>query len=337
MSRWIIVTEADARYGPLIDGLVASIREHSAGQHAAIGIFDLGLEQSQRDRFLDDGIVVLEPGWNFDLGHLKTPPKAHLKWLTSLPFLPRYFPGFDIYVHIDSDCWVQDWSAVELLLASASETGFAVVPEIDRCYSAIIGNMSIVEHNYRCLRYCFDETSTRRLQHYPMVNSGVFAGRADAPHWILWSDLLGQIMASADEAYFYSEQVALHAVVWGGLAATALLPAWCNWMCYRALPMCSEDGSVLTEPQPPFRPLGIIHLAGRLHKNGRWPLVGRDGLQHDRSLRYRGHVEGGDAPELKVVYPDDLVWGNLATSDRRVARSPDLRGAGESPPGRAPL
>ena len=29
----------------------------------------------------------------------------------------KYFPGYQIYIHMDADAWVQDWVAVELYVA----------------------------------------------------------------------------------------------------------------------------------------------------------------------------------------------------------------------------
>lgn len=329
MAEWIITTEADARYAPLLEGLLASIGAAGAGRGAAVGVLDIGLEAPQRERLRAQGIAVRDPGLSYDFSHYKAPPPAYARALTAFPFLPRLFPGYALYLHLDSDTWIQDWSAVELCLASARESGFAVTPEIDRCYRPKIGNLSIDEFMYRCLRYCFNEASTRFLMQFPMINSGVFAARADAPHWRVWGDLLGQIVAQKNEYYFYAEQAAMHATMWSRELEAALLPAWCNWLCQRALPMCSEDGRVLTEPQPPYRPLGIVHLAGATQKNGRWPLKDRKGAIHTRSLRYGGDA-AGEFPEIPVEIPADINWGGLAWSDLR-RRAPEPAPAADRP------
>ena len=46
-----------------------------------------------------------------------TSSKDGYKALTARPFLPRYFPGFDLYLWIDGDCWVQQGDAIALFLA----------------------------------------------------------------------------------------------------------------------------------------------------------------------------------------------------------------------------
>lgn len=319
MPRWIITTEADARYAPLVDELIASIRASEVGRQAAIGLLDLGLAQEQRERYRAAGVKVRAAHWDYPVGHFAAPPPSYLKGITARTFLPRYFPGYDLHLHLDSDAWVQDWAAVELCLASAWEIGFAVVPEIDRCYIEITGTVSQSELAYRCMRDFFDETSSRRLQDRPMINSGVFAARADAPHWQMWRDFLAQIVAGGTDFKFFAEQAALHAAIWARKLPTAFLPAWCNWLCFRALPMCSDDGSVLTELQPPYRNLGIVHLAGGHMKNGLWPIQDRKGGTHLRSLRYGGDA-GSGAPEVRVELPDDLNLGNVAWIDGRAER-----------------
>jgi hypothetical protein len=67
-------------------------------------------------------------------------------------------------------------------------------------------------------------------------------------------------------------------------------------MCNRALPFCSEDGTVLHEPQPPFDRLGIVHMAGPM-KNGEQKLTDLAGGSWTRSLRFRADARrAGAAP-----------------------------------------
>src|SRR5207249_8288905 len=96
--------------------------------------------------------------------------------------------------------------------------------------------------------------------HYPLLNCGVFSATADAPHWGAWQRYLGNIIAKHKTYYFASEQIALNAAIIQDRLVTALLPSRCNWMCNRAIPRSINGGTILVEPNPPFVPLGIIHL-----------------------------------------------------------------------------
>jgi hypothetical protein len=43
-------------------------------------------------------------------------------------------PADRLYLWIDADTWVQEWSAVKMMLATAERGARAICPAIDRCY-----------------------------------------------------------------------------------------------------------------------------------------------------------------------------------------------------------
>jgi len=310
MTRFIITSAADANYGELAAQLIASIRAMPAGERIPIGLIDVGLEPQQRDWFRQSGVEVIEAGWDYDFSAYAVAPKRHLQALTTRPHLPRYFPGYEVYLYIDADAWLQDWAAIELYVSAAVERGFAITPEVDRSYRMIYGNMSENDLKLTTYRQYFDEESTRRLAALPQLNGGVFAARASAPHWKTWHDLmvhiyaaLGRYQALDPQTLFYAEQACLNAAVWHMQEPTAFLPAWCNWLCHRALPRCSHDGSILFEPNPPYRRLGIVHMTGG-SKNNRLELRDAENRCHMRWLRYLG-TEG--AAPRPVVLPMRLA------------------------------
>ena len=83
----------------------------------ALGILDCGLTEEQRAWFAGAG----RDSSSCRSGTSTFPARAKLKdgykALTARPFLPRYFPGFDLYLWIDADCWVQQGDAMALFLA----------------------------------------------------------------------------------------------------------------------------------------------------------------------------------------------------------------------------
>ncbi|HXP74651.1 MAG TPA: hypothetical protein VN823_10945 [Stellaceae bacterium] len=310
MARFIIVTAADANYGELAAQLIASIRAMPEGKDVAIGLIDAGLDAQQRDRFREVGVDVIEAGWDYDFSGHAVPPKRYLLALTTRPHLPRYFPGYDVYLHIDADAWLQDWTAIELYVSAAEERGFSIAPEVDRSYSMIHGNTSDNEVKYLTYRQYFVEETARRLTVLPQLNGGVFAGRVSAPHWKTWHDLMVRVYASLaqnpaldPQTLFYAEQACLNGALWHMPEPPAFLPAWCNWLCHRALPRCSEDGSILFEPNPPYRKLGIVHLTGGA-KNQQFELRDARNGRHVRWLHYLGSEGSRPRP---VVLPMRLA------------------------------
>lgn len=258
--RFAIVTAGDDAYLPLLQGLVRSIRGCPQGAVAPIVVLDVGLGPAARDWLGAQDVRCVAPGWDH---RPDRPVPEYMKAMLSRPHLPRHVPDAEIILWLDADCWVQDWSAVDLLLRGAEATGFAIVPELDRSYTPLYNGTPYALHLHEWYKACFDEATARHLCAYPLLNCGVFAARRDAPHWDLWGRLLADSLRRT--VLFVSEQVALNVALRTGGLPFSQLPATCNWICFRAPPLCSDDGRVLLEPQLPHAPLGIVHLAGYHH------------------------------------------------------------------------
>ena len=101
------------------------------------------------------------------------------------PFLPRHFPGYEMYFWLDADAWLQDWRVVELYCAAAG-TRQAGDHARDRprlqapLQAAEAVRLDLAWKNYR---EAFGWRVADRLGRNPMVNGGVFALHRDAPHW----------------------------------------------------------------------------------------------------------------------------------------------------------
>ena len=171
----------------------------------------------------------------------------------------------------------------------AQRVGLAVTPESDRSYTPFLVGMSVQQWRYNTFLTCLGEDLARELSQYPMINTGLFAARADSPVWAHWAEVLGNFFKTVGEPFFYAEQAMLNALIRKRLVGAALLPARCNWMCNLAAPRCSVDGAILCEVEPPFEPLGIIHLTGP-NKTGVVELETVAGGAHKRSLRFQGVV-----------------------------------------------
>jgi len=290
----IIVTAATSGYFPLLEGLIGSILPQSS--QVDIGVLDLGLTDAQRKSLKRQGVIVKVAKWDCDLSIFPVKPANHFKAMTARPNLPSYFPGYPIIVWLDCDSWVQDWGAVDLLIATAETTGFSIVPEIDRAYTPFLGDATVIEWIFSCYGRCFGSEAARQFGHYPLINSGVFAARSDAPHWHDWKLALQDSLKRLKEPYFFSEQTALNYTIRKANLPTAWLPSRCNWVCSRAHPM-TRDGIVLIDPNPPYDTLGIVHLTGGA-KNGRRKVMSPTGEEFFRSLRWMGHDDAMIGPDV---------------------------------------
>jgi len=290
-EKTIAITGGDAAYFHLLRECVASLRATPEGRAMALGILDCGLTEEQRGWLATQGAIFVTPDWDFDF-----PARAKLKdgykALTARPFLPRYFPGFDLYLWIDADCWVQQGDALALFQRAARTGALAVAPEIHRSmrhYRHAWKEFSTV--NGAAYEAAFGKETAERLIRYPLINAGVFALQAGAPHWQGWADLLGEaLQRSAD----MTDQISLNVLVYDHGFACEPLPSRCNWPVHHATPAWDAERGLFVEPAMPYEPLGILHLT--IHTKRLETLDVRElggahaGEVRPRSLRWPGRT-----------------------------------------------
>jgi hypothetical protein len=310
MNDWLCVSAADSAHAPLLRDLIASFKSHPGSGAADWAVLDAGLDEATARSLAADGVKVLRPDWHVDPGIFSPPPPAHMRALQAIPFLPRAFPGYRLYMYIDADVWVQDWSAIELYVSGAGEQGFAVTPEDHESYPPV------VRFHKRVLSRRFGWSIAARLGEHSAINSGAFCGRSDSPVWHAWQSMVNRTYAEVRagrvnpyavgsprwcweavrrlfvhepvEADFWLNQLALTRIIHLDRMPAALLPARCNWACHAALPALAADQRTLCEPLPPHHRLGLIHLTGNTKWQPSVELRLLTGGLRAGSLRYPG-------------------------------------------------
>ena len=209
----------------------------------------------------------MRPGWDLRRSSDEQAPEYE-KAKRSRPFLPEHFPGYDIYVHIDADAWVQDWSAIDLLVQAASTGALAIAPEVDRAYPAFDTKLKIERilgipyrissSGWRRLKDIHGRQIADRLVDQPTLNCGVFALAASAPHWQAWREQYQLALERSRRSPL--DQLTLEYVTYGLQMPAELLPATCNWVAHRATPKYDGSRGRLVEPYLPHRDIGILHL-----------------------------------------------------------------------------
>ncbi|MGB7710056.1 MAG: glycosyltransferase [Microcoleus sp.] len=337
----IIITAADANYFELVRGTILSVREKPEGANVAIGFFDLGCTPDQLQWLETQVNFIQKPDWDFDFPGKNEAPE-HLKGLLVRPCLRKYFPNFDIYLWIDADAWVQDWSSVELLVKGAAKRGLAIVHELDRNYNLPYGKQAWYwQFVYRDYQAVFGNEVAQQLYSYPTINAGVFALHQTAPHWKIWAEYLEQ---GLQNSVLMTDQVALNRLVYGTemFDKTEILPARCNWSCNFGLPIWDKQRACFVEPYLPQEKIGILHMTG--HKHDLVKLATTDGDTIEISLRYQPMQEPkmtasvqseitnntllppGDyiSPGFKIILPD-AYFPNMIVGDTQTCPWPYLR------------
>jgi hypothetical protein len=281
--RLLIASGADRNYFPLLRDTVLSILAHRRGP--AIGILDLGLEREHCEWLSSRVHHIVRPDWDLDFPRRERMPET-FKAQVARPFLPHHFPGYEIYLWIDADAWLQDGRAIDLYVNAAGHDKLAVTPEIDRAYKRHYKRpkpfgWTLAWKNYR---RAFGWRAADRLGRNPIVNCGVFALHRDAPHWEAWARALSRVLQRT--RFLFVEQTALNYVIFAERLPANFLPAYCNWMPGDAAPAFDAERGLFVEPYAPHEVIGVMHLAGREQKSKAFRLDRLDGGRIETSLRY---------------------------------------------------
>jgi len=282
-SELIIVSAADSGYFPLLRDMVLSVR--TLRRDVPLGVLDLGLAGEERAWLGEQRATIVKPGWDVDFPGRERMPET-FKAQVARPFLPRHFPGYAMYLWVDADAWLQDWRAVELYCAAAGRDRLAIALELDRAYKRHYKRPKLFGWDlaWKNYRRAFGWRVADRLGRNPTANCGVFALHRDASHWAAWARILGQVLRRT--RFFFAEQIALNYLIFAEHLPANFLPAYCNWAIGDALPAFDAARGLFVEPYAPHETIGVMHLAGRDAKTGRFRLNRLDGGTVETSLRY---------------------------------------------------
>jgi hypothetical protein len=313
MSKKItIASVSSAEYFHFIEGMMLSVREKPQSKNLHISLFDLGMTAEQLAWLNDRVENIVKPEWEYGLS-AKAGLREPFKAVLAKPLLPKYFPGYDIYLHLDADAWVQDWSAIETYLAGAETSALAITPEIHRAYSAnYTASKEFRAFIVELYAGTWGQDYVEKYAYYPILNAGVFAMPKDSPIWGLWADNIRGSLAKSH--HHCIEQAALNLAVFEHPKTfhydapdkknIQFLPATCNWLCHQSLPMFDKERNLLVEPFLPHATLGIIHRSSDDFKDKKSASISTtDGGSVVRNLKYK---EGVYDAGVKSAEPEHL-------------------------------
>lgn len=257
VARILVVSASDTRFMPLLRGMIASLAPILARPTVHLACFDIGLAAADREWLQARQATITVPRPHLGVGDGQ--PTALLSFLAR-PFLPEYFPGYDVYVWVDSDVWFQDPAVIDRYVEAAQTHGMAIAHERER--------------GYRFQAWLFGWTAKHFLLGYgpaaaaflltrKHLNAGLFAIRAGAPQWGQWATRYAAALARTDTLVPHDQFALNHALHSGGRASrAALLDPGCNWICDRGVPMWNDAANAFCKPYPPYEPIAALHLAG---------------------------------------------------------------------------
>lgn len=265
-----LVSGSDANYYPLLREWLHSVQRFEAAREVDICILDAGLAPEQVAELRRCGVSrIVKPPFPEGIPEKRVRGKEYLKACLCRPFLPEIFPGYETYMWMDSDTWVQNWDAVALFLRGAREKKdrlFITSPGADRHARRVVRVKWLWRIPYRVASFYFGNgvrafgfQTARKLMQYNVLSAGAFAMDAQAPHWVRWQQLV--VTAAVRGRLFPAEQLSLGVLAYLEGYKAELLPAYTHWVCDRP-PLWDSGRKQFVEPFLPHVPLGILHLSG---------------------------------------------------------------------------
>ena len=268
MKESVIIVAADARFFPLLSGLLLSIRSRAQPTQPEIVLLDIGLTRDQLRTIENMVTRVIDPPWDFVD---ETSAPSWFKAMTVRPHLPAYVPGYEVYVSIDCDAWVQSWECVERLIAVAKTGTLAIVEEVygeeisffvpsEKGPRLVTCSAEQVQRNVRqCYERGFGPEVARWLGDVPSFNAGVFALSANSTTWQIWHDYMAQGIARGG-VHKLIDQQALNLAIRRNEISVTKLPTTYNYVCTHGLPAFDPDRLLFISPRD-GAVIGILHLA----------------------------------------------------------------------------
>jgi hypothetical protein len=220
------------------------------------GLIDLGLTDEQVALVRARDVQRAEGTWPFE------PPRdkreRHHIGFGGKPFLPRYFPGYEMYAWMDADTWAQTPVFWERVRDGALRDGASFPWEVDADYGPVAWHLYrwLLGNTWLGLR---NPATAWRVATAPITNHGIFAMRADSPLWGEWQQLIAEMVGRAQKIVAF-DQLSLAVLLferkhrWDGPDATH------NWSCQRAVPAWDASRRLFVSPSAPHRVIHALHL-----------------------------------------------------------------------------
>lgn len=253
----VVCTASDGGFFSLLRDMVFALGQRGTSVPHVLCVLDLGLADEHRAWLTDQGARLVVPGWDIDFPNRDGKPDA-FKAQIARAFLPRHAPGFDTYVWLDADTWMQDGAVLHWLVKAAAEGGMALIEEHHSAYKKVHDQQEASE-KARMIDGYYGHADAARYGLTPSLNSGVFALRADAPHWAVWGQEMAALLGRTVTRFV--DQAALERTIHAHGLLAVYLPARANWLVSQAIPAFCADRGRLVDPLPPHDPLWVIHLA----------------------------------------------------------------------------
>ena len=301
MKSQAIVTLADSNYYDLLLELISSIKRFEQSKDISICLLDAGLTENQIKNLKSKVDIIKKAKWDIEVPKIKVLGKEWLKSQVSRAFLPEYFPGFDKYLWIDCDAWVNIWDCIELYYKACNQGKLGIRQTVGPGYRIltkvrwIFGKLALIKsQNFKHAKKSgFNDDISRKIAFAPHINIGVFSLEKNSECWKIWQENLKKALKAGN--VFGSEGLAMNISVYVNNVKAEFLPLTCNWIASNLLPKYNNETNSFVEPYLPNNKIGIMHLAAgiwngnkdmRVNKEVKVEIETTQGRKIFKSLRF---------------------------------------------------
>ena len=264
MNKNLIVSSSDSKYSQLLIELYNSIKNIDGFDFA---VLDCGLSENSKSFFNQRGIDCKIPDWEFEVPNYKIRGRDYLKIQFSRFFLDKYFPGYENYIWMDSDTWINCPETFQYYIKGAKQSGFAICPQVDRASPKLLDTkwflnfpIKINSINFKNISRSINKNMAKKYAGHYTLNAGCFSYNSKFDGLKIIKKNLS--IASKKGRIFGSDQVALALTMFEDKVPFELLPSYCNWICEHTLPKFCNSKNLFVEPYIPNHNIGVMHLAG---------------------------------------------------------------------------
>tara|TARA_B100001109_G_C18831001_1_gene459529 strand:- start:113 stop:997 length:885 start_codon:yes stop_codon:yes gene_type:complete len=262
-----IISGCDNNYFYKYLNLYNSLIDNNCFEQADLCFVNISISDNNLKKISHRIKKIVEPKWDF-----KIPFKTQewKKLLTIRPFLKNYFPGYDNYIWLDADTWVQGNDFISDFINVCSMGKISIVPEYDINYEALKMKYSFKKifsdfyqakgWSYKNLKKYFDKETLNKLHQKPILNAGVFSLPSNSIIWEKWKNEYKKIVELATDDYCLNmDQASLNKVLYNNLDLVNFFNSEYNYLIKNCLPIIDNDGNFCLKDFP-FNKIKIIHL-----------------------------------------------------------------------------
>lgn len=252
---------------PFAKGLVLSILSLDAEPgEFGLHMIDIGCTGVDRDWMKEKGVEATRfDRQKFYKRPLNPDIKPYQDGELCRPFLPELAPGYDIYIWLDSDIWVQNIETLRLYrdIVADSKDSVPVVPLVDSSYQYFYEDAGrFVRFAKNWSREAYGRPAASTFSSKATFSSGAFAMHATNPFWLRWARELDTVFRrtySSHTVLHLAEQVAFNYLLYETRSYVAL-DATYNYNCHLGTAKRVDGNGPVVIATPPWRQIGIVHL-----------------------------------------------------------------------------